>query len=244
MKTTKSSSAVGGAVFVAGAHLDVDEARRLEHQHELVREVAASSRSCAAPRRRAPRPCHWKARISMRRRAAPAGRPRRPGSGARARCRPPSAAARLCRATARGSASRSSFRQYFQRHVCAYGTSLSTTSVPPGSRWSYRRRRPSTSCSRRPPSPNAAADDDRPVAARQVELVHRLRVEVRRRQPLALAPLTDALEHVGRDVGAVDVEPGLEIRHQQPPRAARRRRAPAGRPRRTAGTTRSPGRRD
>ena len=69
--------------------------------------------------------------------------------------------------------------------------------------------------------PEAAADDDRAVATRQVELVHRLRVEVRLRQLLALAALADALEHVGRDVRAVDVEPCLEIGHEQPPGAAR-----------------------
>ena len=72
-----------------------------------------------------------------------------------------------------------------------------------------------------PAEPEPAADDDRPVAARQVELVHRLRVEVRRRQPLSLAALADALEHVRRDVRAVDVEPRVEIRHEQPARAAR-----------------------
>ena len=56
----------------------------------------------------------------------------------------------------------------------------------------------------------AAADEDRPVAARQVELVHRLRVQVRR-EPLARRRLAAVLEHVGRDVAAVDVEPGAEI---------------------------------
>ena len=50
--------------------------------------------------------------------------------------------------------------------------------------------------------PEAAADDDRAVAAGQVELVHRLRVEIRLRQSLALAALADALEHVGRDVAS------------------------------------------
>ena len=68
--------------------------------------------------------------------------------------------------------------------------------------------------------PERAAHEDRPVRPRQVELVHRLYDE-RRRQPLALGLLATVRHHVRRDVAAVDVEPGPEVRDQQPPRSAR-----------------------
>ena len=65
------------------------------------------------------------------------------------------------------------------------------------------------------------ADDDRSIAARYVQLVHGLRIEARRAQALSLSPLAAELEHVGRDVRAVDVEPGLEVRNEEAPGAAR-----------------------
>jgi hypothetical protein len=66
----------------------------------------------------------------------------------------------------------------------------------------------------------AAADDDRPIAPRQVELVHGLRVQVRG-QTLRLGPLPAEGQHVGGDVAAVDVEAGLQKRHEQPAGSAR-----------------------
>jgi len=65
-----------------------------------------------------------------------------------------------------------------------------------------------------------AADDDRPVATRQVEPVQRLCIESRGGQALTLGALTAALEHVRRDVGAVDVEARFQVRDQQAARAA------------------------
>jgi hypothetical protein len=66
----------------------------------------------------------------------------------------------------------------------------------------------------------AATHEDRAVAARHVELVHRLRVQVRG-QALALGRLPTEREHVGRDVGAVDVQAGPEVRKEQASRPAR-----------------------
>jgi hypothetical protein len=43
----------------------------------------------------------------------------------------------------------------------------------------------------------AAAEDDRPVRPREVELVQRLCVEVRRLEPLTNGALTGKREHVG-----------------------------------------------
>ena len=63
-----------------------------------------------------------------------------------------------------------------------------------------------------------AADDDRPVPPRKLELVHRLRVEVRRVEALAHSALACEREHVGRDVAAVDVDAGVQVGHEQPPR--------------------------
>jgi hypothetical protein len=69
--------------------------------------------------------------------------------------------------------------------------------------------------------PEPAAEHDRRVATREVELVHGLRVEPRRRHALPLGALAAEREHVGGDVAAVDVEPRLKIRHEEPPGAAR-----------------------
>src|SRR3954466_7227555 len=66
----------------------------------------------------------------------------------------------------------------------------------------------------------AAADDDRPVSARQVELVQGLCVEIRR-EPFRLGARAAMLEHVGRDVAAVDVEPCAQPRDEQPAGPAR-----------------------
>jgi hypothetical protein len=65
----------------------------------------------------------------------------------------------------------------------------------------------------------AAADHDRPVGARWIELVHRLDEECRR-QPLALSTLAAEGDHVLRDVAAVHVQPGAQVRKQQPARPA------------------------
>ena len=62
----------------------------------------------------------------------------------------------------------------------------------------------------------ASADEDRAIAARQVELVQRLRVEVRS-EALLLGALAAQRQHVGRDVAAVDVEAGPEIRQEEAP---------------------------
>ena len=70
-----------------------------------------------------------------------------------------------------------------------------------------------------PAQAEAAADDDRPVAARQVELVHGLRVQVRG-QTLRLGTLAAEGQHVGGDVAAVDVEAGLQKRYEQASGAA------------------------
>src|SRR6185295_13046973 len=48
-----------------------------------------------------------------------------------------------------------------------------------------------------------SANDDRPEPARELELVHRLRIEVRRVEALAYGALACEGEHVGRDVAAV-----------------------------------------
>lgn len=61
---------------------------------------------------------------------------------------------------------------------------------------------------------------DRPVAARKVELVRCLRVQVRR-EPLALGPLPTQGEHVRREVGPVDIKPVAEERDQHPAGPAR-----------------------
>ena len=65
------------------------------------------------------------------------------------------------------------------------------------------------------PDAEPAAHDDRPVAPRKVELVQRLRVQ-RRRQSLALGALAREGEHVLGYVHAVDIEPGVQPRDEQP----------------------------
>jgi hypothetical protein len=66
----------------------------------------------------------------------------------------------------------------------------------------------------------ATADIHRAVPARQVELVHGLRVQPRGEAP-ARGGLATVREHVRRDVAAVDVEAGAQVRKQQPAGAAR-----------------------
>ena len=52
--------------------------------------------------------------------------------------------------------------------------------------------------------------------------MHRLWVEVRRRQSLAFGTLPAEREHVGRDIGGVDVETRVQVRDQQPAGTATR----------------------
>ena len=65
-----------------------------------------------------------------------------------------------------------------------------------------------------------AADDDSPIQPRQLQLVHRLRVEPRR-QPFPFRPLAAESEHVRRDVATVHVQAGAKPRHEQAPGPAR-----------------------
>ena len=69
------------------------------------------------------------------------------------------------------------------------------------------------------PQPEAAADEDRLVGARRVELVHRLHEEGRR-EPCALRLLAADRDHVAGDVTTVDVEPGEQEWDEQSPGAA------------------------
>ena len=68
--------------------------------------------------------------------------------------------------------------------------------------------------------PESAADEDRPVRPRDVELVQGLCVEARRIEAFSRGPLAREREHVGRDVAAVDVELGTQVGHEQAARAA------------------------
>jgi hypothetical protein len=67
--------------------------------------------------------------------------------------------------------------------------------------------------------PESPADENGLVATRRIELVHRLDEE-RRSEPLALGLLPAERDHVRRHVAAVDVEPGSEVRDEQPSGAA------------------------
>ena len=67
--------------------------------------------------------------------------------------------------------------------------------------------------------PEGAADEDRPVAPRRIELVHGLDEEGRR-QPIARRLLAAERDHVRGDVAAVDVEAGAEIGEEQATRSA------------------------
>ena len=64
-----------------------------------------------------------------------------------------------------------------------------------------------------------AARDDRPIAARRIELVQRLNEE-RRLEPLAASPLAAEGDHVGRSVAAVDIQSGAQPGNQEPARPA------------------------
>jgi hypothetical protein len=65
-----------------------------------------------------------------------------------------------------------------------------------------------------PGYPERVADLDRPICARQVELVARLRVEPRL-EALAGRLFATESEHVGRDVAAVNVESAAQQGHEQ-----------------------------
>ncbi len=60
---------------------------------------------------------------------------------------------------------------------------------------------------------------DRPICPREVELVHRLHGEPGREAVLRRLRLSRG-DHIGRDVGTIDVEAVGEQRHQDPPRPA------------------------
>ena len=64
------------------------------------------------------------------------------------------------------------------------------------------------------------AHEDRLVPARQVELVHRLHVQIRR-QPFAHRLLLTDRDHVRGDVATVYVQPGSEVGEEQPTGPAR-----------------------
>src|SRR3972149_3210304 len=63
----------------------------------------------------------------------------------------------------------------------------------------------------------STADHDRPVLARQCKVVHRLMVEARR-EAFAAGFLGAECEHVGGDVGAVDVQACAQEWDQEPSR--------------------------
>jgi hypothetical protein len=96
---------------------------------------------------------------------------------------------------------------------------MSTSSVPPASRWARNRRSASSSCAGAPEA-ERPADEDGPVVTREVELVHWLQVQVRR-EVRALGLLSAGGDHVGRHVATVDVESRAQVREQEPSRSAR-----------------------
>ena len=141
------------------------------------------------------RTCGPGARTRCRRRRARHSARRPPVASAAPRDRPSSSAAQV-----RG---------------FAYGTWLSSKSIPPGS--SARAQAAQRLGVLRACAPEAedAADDDRPVAPRRIEPVQGLD-EQRRLEALAARTLPAERDHVGGGVAAVDVDPGLEPGDQEP----------------------------
>ena len=64
-----------------------------------------------------------------------------------------------------------------------------------------------------------AANDDGPVVARQLQLVHRLHEEARL-EPFARSPLGTEADHVGGDVATVHVHARAQRRDEETPGAA------------------------